>query len=79
MVESKASFSKIDKAKLASFIEQVPIWEFEGISRIANQQLSKEQKKEISIRYYDAMKALLKSKLWFFVSIFENFCAQNLL
>ena len=81
MVEDKASSSKIDEAKLVSYIEKVPIWEFEGISGVADQQFSKDQKKEISICYYDAMTALLNTKLCFFFLVYfwKILCSKSTL
>ena len=57
IVEDKASSTEINEKKLSEHLNEVSIWIYAGIYREKFQQLSKDEKSDLLIRYYNAVVA----------------------
>ena len=45
----------IDEVKLRNFISKVPMWDYAGIRKFEYENLSKDDKKSLLIKYYHAL------------------------
>ena len=75
IVEDKASSNEIDEKKLSKYLNKISFWNYTGIFRKTFQQLSKDEKRDLLIGYYNAMVARFDCKFVFFFSDF--FYCQN--
>ena len=66
IVEDKASSTEIGEKKLFEYLNKVSIWNYAGILRENFQQLSKDEERDLLIRYYNAVVARLDGKFVFF-------------
>ena len=69
IVEDKASSTEIDEKKLSKYLNKVSFRNYAGIFRKTFQQLSKDEKRDLLIGYYNAMVARFDGKVCaFFIS-----------
>ena len=67
IVEDKASSTEIDEKKLSKYLNKVSFWNYAGIFRKTFQQLSKDEKRDLLIGYYNAMVARFDGKFVLFL------------
>ena len=67
IVEDKASSTEIDEKKLSKYLNKVSFWNYTGIFRKTFQQLSKDEKRDLLIGYYNAMVARFDGKFVLFL------------